>query len=197
MSSTSTIESGANSIITTSFSLPAAYIEPHWYVAQTCAQHEKRVAEQLDRRCIENFLPLYERVSRWKDRRVRLQQPLFSGYVFVRLALRERLRVLEIQSVARLVGFGGTPVALPDEEMDGIRNSLKYQMRAEPYPYLAVGQRVFLQSGPLQGLEGILVRRKQRVRLVVSVALIQRSIAVEVDAADVSALPSVRELVTT
>src|SRR5579872_6491274 len=82
------------------------YFEPHWYVAQTRARHEKRAGEELDRRGIENFLPLYEKMSRWKDRRVRLQLPLFAGYVFARFPLSERLRALEIPSVARLVGFG-------------------------------------------------------------------------------------------
>src|SRR5690348_6399202 len=90
---------------------------PHWYVAQTCAHHERRVSQQLGQRAIENFLPVYERVSQWKDRRVRLQVPLFAGYVFIRLDLRERLRVLEVPGVARLVGFGGLPAALPDDQI--------------------------------------------------------------------------------
>lgn len=163
-----------------------------WYVAQTCAQHEKRVAEQLDRRRVEHFLPLYERVSRWKDRRVRLRVPLFPGYVFVRLALCERLRVLEIPGVARLVGFGGMPVALPDEEMVGIRSGLQCGMRAEPHPYLTIGQHVHIRSGPLRGVEGILVRRKSQVRLILSVDAIQQSMIVDVDVADVAATPSTR-----
>src|SRR5271157_5605311 len=80
------------------------YLEPHWYAAYTCANHEKRVALQLERRSLECFLPLYESVRRWKDRRVRLELPLFPGYVFVRLALRDRLQVLQVPGVARLVG---------------------------------------------------------------------------------------------
>src|SRR6266852_464107 len=79
--------------------------QPHWYAAYTSANHEKRVAVQLKERAVENFLPLYESVRRWKDRRMKLQLPLFPGYVFVRLALRDRLRVLQIPSVVRLVGF--------------------------------------------------------------------------------------------
>ena len=165
-----------------------------WYVAQTCAHREKRVSEQLGRREIENFLPLYEKVSQWKDRRVCLRVPLFAGYVFVRLALRERLRVLEVPGVARLVGFGGLPAELPDDELEGIRNGLKGNLRAEPCAYLSIGQRVRVERGPLQGIEGILVRRKNGLRLVLSVALIQRSIGLEIDAADVSAIAGVSAL---
>jgi transcription antitermination factor NusG len=159
---------------------------PRWYVVQTMAQHEKRVSEHLQLRSIENLLPLYERVSQWKDRRVRLQVPLFAGYVFVHLAMSERVRVLQVPGVAQLVGFGGVPAPLPDDEIEGIRSSLNLHLRAEPYPFLTIGQRVRIQCGPLEGVEGVLVRRKNCIRLVLSVSLIQRSIAVEIDATDVS-----------
>lgn len=183
-----TAKPGLDSVFTGAFSPHPENLVAHWYVAQTCAHHEKRISEQLGLRGIENFLPLYERISQWKDRRVCLQVPLFAGYVFVRLALREQLRVLQLPGVAQLVGFGGLPSALPDNEIEGIRNSLKLRLRAEPFSYLAVGQRIRIDRGPLQGVEGILVRRKNCLRLVLSVALIQRSIAVEIDAADVSAI---------
>lgn len=180
----------SDSVPSGAFAAPTRDLETQWYVAQTRAQHEKRVSEQLGRRSIESFLPLYERISRWKDRRVRLQVPLFAGYVFVRLNLRERFRVLEIPGVAWLVGFAGVPTALPEAEVESIRHSLKFRLRAEPCPYLAIGQRVRVDRGPLQGVEGIFVRRKNCLRLVLSVALIQRSIAVEVDATDISRAPA-------
>ncbi len=171
-------------------SLPVAYFEAHWYAAYTRANHEKRVAEQLVRKRIEHFLPLYGSVRRWKDRRMRLQLPLFPGYVFVQLALRNRLQVLEIPSVVRLVGFNGHPTALPDGEMEALREGLASQLRAEPHPYLPVGRRVRILRGPLTGLEGILLRRKSSFRVVLSVELIMRSVAVEVDAADLLPRPS-------
>jgi len=93
--------------------LPGEYFEPRWYAAYTCARHEKRVAEQLERRSVESFLPLYETVHRWKNGRARVQLPLFPGYVFVRVALQDRLRVLEIPSVVRLVR-DGSPAQWPD-----------------------------------------------------------------------------------
>lgn len=165
---------------------PSDYLEPRWYAAYTCAQHEKRVTKQLEERCVESFLPLYETVRRWKDRRVRLQMPLFPGYVFVRLALRDRLQVLQVPSVVRLVSFNGIPTALPEEEMESLRNGLRSGICAEPHPYLKVGKRVWIKSGPLQGMRGILVRKKNAIRVVVSLDLIMRSVAVETDLADLT-----------
>ena len=103
--------------------LPAC-AEARWYAAYTCANHEKRVSEQLGVREVEHFLPLYSSVRRWKDRRVMLDLPLFPGYVFVRMAMRDRLQVQTVPGVARLVGFDGTPAALPDEEIGALRTSL-------------------------------------------------------------------------
>jgi transcription antitermination factor NusG len=188
-----TIEAKPNSISAETFSSPTRTPASHWYVAQTCAQHERRVSDQLGQRSIENCLPLYERVSQWKDRRVRLQVPLFAGYVFVRFALGDRLRVLELPGVVRLVGFGRQPAALRDEEIESIRNSLNLQLRAEPHPFLSIGERVRINRGPLEGVEGILVRKRSSIRLVLSVELIQRSIALEINAADVTAIPCVTE----
>jgi transcription antitermination factor NusG len=163
---------------------PAEYVEPRWYAVQTCANHEKRVLRQLDQRTVEAYLPLYESVRRWKDRRVTLDLPLFPGYVFVHLALRDRLRVLQTPSVVRLVGFSGQPTALPDHEIEALRRGLAGEMRLEPHPYLKVGHRVRVRSGPLQGLQGILVRKKNGSRFVISLDLIMRSVAAEIDVAE-------------
>src|SRR5258708_22479160 len=165
--------------------LPVSFLEPHWYATYTCAQHEKRVAAELGMREVEHFLPLYSSVRRWRDRRVQLELPLFPGYVFVRLALRDRLRVLQIPSVVRLVGFNGLPTALPDTEMEIMRTGFGEGARAEPHPFLTAGRRVRLTAGPFAGLEGILKRKKGNLRVVVSLELIQRSVVVDVDAADV------------
>ncbi len=167
------------------FALPESFAEPHWYAAYTRAQHEKQVGAELGTREVEHFLPLYSSVRRWKDRRVTLDLPLFPGYVFVRLALHERLRVLQIPSVVRLVGFGGQPTALPDSEMEIMRSGLSQSLRAEPHPFLTVGRRVLITSGPFAGLEGVLKRKKSKLRVVVTLELIQRSVAVDVDAGDV------------
>ena len=166
-------------------SLAVEVVGPQWYAAYTSANHEKRVAEQLGARSVEHFVPLYESVRRWKDRKVRLQLPLFPGYVFVRLALPERLHVLQVPGVARLVGFNGHPCALPDPEIAALKAGLADGVRAEPHPYLAVGRRVRMKSGPFEGRQGILLRRKGNLRLVLSLDLIMRSVVIEVEAADV------------
>jgi transcription antitermination factor NusG len=164
--------------------LPPEYLQERWYAAQTCANHEKRVQEQLRLRTVDAYLPVYASVRRWKDRRVSLELPLFPGYVFVRLALRDRLQVLQTPSVVRIVGFGGSPAALPDHEIETLRQGLAKELRIEPHPYLKVGQRVRVKTGPLQGVEGILVRKKNVSRLVISLDLILRSVAAEIDAAE-------------
>jgi transcription termination/antitermination protein NusG len=158
--------------------------DPQWYAAYTSANHEQRVAKQLGVRLVEHFVPLYESLRRWKDRKVRLQRPLFPGYVFVRLALRERLRVLQVPGVVRLVGFNGMPCALPDSEIEALKSGLASGARVEPHLFQTVGRRVRVKAGPLEGLQGIVVRRKNRVRLIISLDLIQRAAAVEVEALD-------------
>lgn len=164
--------------------MPESYFEEHWYAAYTCANHEKRVAAELGARAVEHFLPLYSSIRRWKDRRVNLQLPLFPGYIFVRLALRHRLQVLQLPSVVRLVGFDGVPTALPDAEMEILQSGLSEHPHAERHLFLTVGRRVRITSGPFVGLEGVLNRRKKCLRVVVSIELIRQSLAVEVDEAD-------------
>jgi transcription antitermination factor NusG len=168
--------------------LPAEYVEMRWFAAYTSANHEKRVAEQLVTRSVEHFLPLYASMRKWKDRQVKLELPLFPGYVFVRLAMRDRLRVLQTPGVAKLVGFNGIPATLPDEEIEALKKGLVCGLRAEPHPYLTVGRRVRVKAGPLEGLEGIVIRRKNRLRLVISLDVIHRAAAVEVEAADLELL---------
>jgi transcription antitermination factor NusG len=167
--------------------------ESRWYAAYTSANHEKRVAEQLGLRDVEHFVPLYSSVRRWKDRRVVIQLPLFPGYVFVRIALSNRLRVLQVPGVANLVSFDGKPAPLPQREVEALRTSLDASVRIQPHPYLTVGRRVRIRSGPLSGVEGFLTRKKNLSRLVISLDLISRSVAVEVDALDVEPLSGTRQ----
>jgi transcription antitermination factor NusG len=158
---------------------------PKWYAVYTSANQEKRVVRELERRSVECYLPLYGSVRRWKDRRVRLELPLFPGYVFVRVALRERFRVLQIPGVARLVGFDGHPAPVPNEDIDAIRTCLSGDHALLPHPYLD-GQRVRVLSGPLAGLTGVVVRQKKQTRLVISFDLLMRSVAVELGPSDLN-----------
>ena len=166
----------------------ATAAQVRWYAVYTCANHEKRVADQFACRSVEHFLPQYESVRRWKDRRVRLQLPLFPGYLFVHLAEQERLRVLQVPGVVRLVGFHGSPTPMPEEDLERIQQFLGQGWRAEPHPYLQTGRRARVVRGPLAGMEGIVLRRKNRSRLVLSFDLIHRSMAIETDEADLAAV---------
>lgn len=159
-----------------------------WYAAYTASRHEKTVTEHLRQREIECFLPLYESVRRWNNGRHRVQLPLFPSYVFVRMAVRDRLRVLQVPGLAQLVTFQGAPAALPDTEIETLRNALVAGVMAQPYRYLNVGSKVEISRGPLQGMRGVMLRHQGQFRVVLSVEMIMRSIVVEVDALDVVAL---------
>ena len=160
-------------------------LQLRWYAAYTCANHEKSVRDQLEQRSVESFLPLYATVRHWKDRRMHLEVPLFPGYVFVRMAQVDRLRVLQVPSLVRLVGFNGQLSAFPDEEIEGLKKGLSGGVRAEPHPFMTAGRRVRIKAGPLEGREGILIRRKGISRVVLSIDLIQRSIVADIESSDV------------
>jgi transcription antitermination factor NusG len=155
-----------------------------WYAAYTCARHEKQVRKQLEERDIRCFLPVYRSVRHWKDRRKELDLALFPGYVFVHIGAEDRLRVLQTPSVVRFICFDGRPAALGDDEIDSLRRGVAKGARVEPHPYLTLGRKVRVKHGPLAGTEGILTRKKDKFRVVLSIDLIMRSVAVEVNEAD-------------
>jgi transcription antitermination factor NusG len=165
--------------------LPAEYVEPRWYAVYTWAHHEKRVAEQMGQRQIRGFLPVYRSFHRWKDRRKEIDLALFPSYVFVHLALKDRVRVLEIPGVVHIVSARGKPTPLADCEIESFQRGVEGCVRMEPHPFLQVGRRVRVRNGPMTGLDGILVRRKDGLRLVVSIEILMRAVAVEIDEADV------------
>jgi transcription antitermination factor NusG len=159
----------------------------HWYALYVASNQEKRAEQYLQMKGVEVFLPLCTVTKRWKNRTtVKLQLPLFTGYVFAKIALTERLRVLEVPNVVNIVGNGKEPLPLPDEEIETLRGGLHLR-RVDPCPYLKVGQRSRIRSGPLAGMEGIVVRKDNRLRIVLSLDLITRSIAVHVDADELEA----------
>ena len=167
----------------------ACRAETHWYAAHTRPNHERRVAEQFDQRNLEQLLPLYDSVRQWKDRKVRLALPLFPGYVFVRMDPRERLRVLQVSGVVQLVGVNRNPSPISDEEIELLRAGLQRKSGVQPHQYLTTGCRVLIRQGPFRGLKGILLRQEHRARVVISLELLMRSIAVEVDTGDVGIIP--------
>lgn len=160
-----------------------------WNAVYTRHQHEKSVAESLAANGIEVFLPTYNVIRRWTDRKKQISLPLFPCYVFVRSNFARRLQVLTTPGVHFLVTFAGRPASIPDSEMDRIRKAVESKLRVEPHPFLRSGDRVRVTSGPLADVEGILVRQKSSYRLILSVELLGKSIAVEIDAFNVRPLP--------
>jgi transcription antitermination factor NusG len=174
-----------NSILTTESSHQAVSTHlSNWYAIYTRVNQEKIVAERLRERGIDHFLPLYETVRRRSDRRVLLNLPLFPGYLFVKIPLEERLRVLQIPRVVRIVGNSSAPVPLPETEIETLQLGLASGAKAKPCEYLNKGCRVRLTRGPFAGMTGILVRRKAGFRLVVSIDAIQQAFTVEVGEED-------------
>jgi transcription antitermination factor NusG len=156
-----------------------------WWALYTRHQHEKTVAEMLLCKGLEVFLPLHESMRRWKDRQKLLSLPLFPGYVFVRGNLSRRLQVLTKPGVHMILSRGEEIAVVPEDEILAIRRAVEGPYRIEPHPFLKCGERVRVTRGSLEGVEGILVRKKNLYRLVLSVDMLARSVGVEVDAADV------------
>ncbi len=152
-----------------------------WYALTVKPRHEKAAAQHLAGKQLETFLPLYRSLRRWSDRKKIVELCLFPGYVFCRFGHEAKLEVLKVPSVTSIVGFGGQPAPVPDEEIQAIQVIVASGRRAGPWPYLSAGRRVRIERGPLAGLEGILVREKDAWRVVVSVELLRRSVAVEID----------------
>ncbi|MFZ0798393.1 MAG: UpxY family transcription antiterminator [Terriglobales bacterium] len=158
-----------------------------WFAAYTNSHHEKRVASLFTERQIESFLPLYSTRHRWRNRcTMNLELPLFRNYVFVRIDPRERVRVLEVPGVLWLVGFGRSLAPLPDFEIETLRSGLG-RRKIEPHPYLVIGERVRIKVGPMMGMEGVLIRKKNNFRVVLALDVIMQCVAVEVDAEDLEA----------
>lgn len=154
----------------------------HWYAVYTYSRHEKSVKDYLDAKEIEVFLPTVVVESRWKDRNMHLALPAFPGYVFVRIAPGERGKVLSAPGVVRILSFNGAPAPINQNEIESLRLCLDRNGPLKPHPFLEVGERVRVRSGALEGLEGLVARKKGACRLILSIALIHQSVAVEIDA---------------
>ncbi len=160
-----------------------------WHALYTRHQHEKVVSQALSGKGFDVFLPQYKTVHRWKDRQKELLLPLFPNYVFIHGGLDRMLNIVTTPGVHCLVSWGARPANIPSEEIDAVRRLVESPLKVEPHPFLKCGDRVRIKSGPLEGIEGILVRKTRGYRLVLSVELLSRSAAVEVD---VSMVESVR-----
>ncbi len=158
---------------------------PIWLAAYTTPRHEKSVVRHLEVRDIEYFLPLYKSARKWKNGcRREVEFPVFPNYVFVRVDRIQSNRVLDAPGVLAFAGSGRLAAAIPDSEIEWLRNELPLR-KFEPHPYLVLGSRVRIASGPLTGVTGVLTRKKGGLRVVLSIDLIRQSVAVEVDIGEV------------
>jgi len=157
--------------------------EARWYALHTRSRHEKLVEGELRKKGIETFLPLRKITRHWSDRIKKIEQPIFSGYLFVHTPLKDRMEILQTRGSVRLVGFHSLPVPIPDKEMDVVRRFVEEKISVDPYPYLAQGDHVYVRSGPLKGVEGFIVRKDRQTRLVISLDLLFQSVSVEIDEA--------------
>jgi transcription antitermination factor NusG len=153
----------------------------NWYALTVKPQHEKSVAEQLESKTLETYLPLYRAKRRWSDRVKVIELPLFSRYVFCRFSFEDRLKVMQITSINRIVSFGGKPCAVDDQVIQTLRAIVGSGLACSPWPFVRVGQRVRICAGPLAGTEGILTREKSGYRVVINVDILNRGVAVEVE----------------
>lgn len=167
--------------------LPERIHEEFWYVVYTRTRHEKCVAEHCTQRGITAFLPLYHVQRQWKQRRAEVFLPLFPSYIFVHIALRDRVRILGLPGIVSLVSFNNVPAVVPESQIESLKRAVTLG-RAEPHVYLQSGRRVRVTSGPLVGLEGLLVEIRNRVQVIVSFEWMARSVAISLDATEVEAL---------
>jgi len=155
---------------------------PAWCAVHTRHQHERTVATILRNKGFDVFLPTYQSVRRWKDRNKRLTLPLFPGYFFLRYEGNRRLQVLSTPGINGIVNAGDSPAVIPDHEIAGIRRMVEDSQNVEPHPFYDKGELVRVVAGPLAGLEGLIVRMKDGLRLILSITILGRSAAAEVDA---------------
>jgi transcription antitermination factor NusG len=153
-----------------------------WYAIRVRTGHEQRVSATLSDKGYEEFLPVYRSTRKWSDRSKQLNVALFPGYLFCRLDVQHGLLpIVTTPGIISVVGAGRLPVAIPDHEIEALRTVVRSGLHAQPWPNLAVGAKVLIESGPLAGLEGVTLQVDKKFRLMLSVSLLQRSVAVEID----------------
>lgn len=160
---------------------------PRWYGIRTRSNCEKVAATALESKTYETYMPTYRSRRKWSDRTIEIERPLFPGYVFCRLNLGERLLpILTTPGVVSLIGFGSEPAAIPDTEIEAVKRMQQSACGAEPYPFVTEGERIRITGGSLKGLEGIVLKKRNVWRMIVSVMLLQRSISIEIDRESIS-----------
>lgn len=158
----------------------------NWYVVYTYPKAERKVTKQLDQIGIESFLPLHEQVRKWHDRRKILYIPMFPNYVFVKIKPQERSRIFEVKEIVRFISFGGTPTKINEVTINSLKNITSLTCLFTVENYLYVGSPVIITSGPFRGIEGVVLRRNGRLRIIIQVVVLQKSLIINVDETEVS-----------
>jgi transcription antitermination factor NusG len=159
-----------------------------WYAVYTRSRHEKLVDRELNKKGIETFLPLRKVMHHWSDRKKIIEEPLFKGYLFVHTSLHNRLTILNTVGAVCLVGRSmAEPLEVPEKELFAVRRFVEKEIQIDPFPYLKIGERVYIRSGPFKGVEGFVVRKDKHCRLVISLDLLMQSVSIQIDEACVEA----------
>jgi transcription antitermination factor NusG len=166
---------------TTQFGTDSTVSRYPWFALRVKSNRERVTAMHLRSRGIEEFSPIFTAESQWSDRKKLIDRSVFPGYVFCRLNPEDKLPALTIPGVVTLVGFGNGPSAIPEHEIEAVRRAICSGVLVAPWPFLETGQRVLIEKGPLAGVEGILEEIRKSYRLIVSITLLQRSVAAEID----------------
>ena len=161
---------------------------PHWYALHVRSRHEKKVHERMAAKGIESYLPLQKSLRQWSDRKKWVEAPLFRNYVFTRIALKNRLPVLQTDGAIRLVAFKGIPARIPDRQIEAIKAALEINPSPEVIDSFISGQEVEVIHGPFSGLRGVVQNEKGIYRVYISIEAISRSLCLEIDKSDVKKL---------
>lgn len=172
------------------FLTPSPVAESRWYAFRTRARHEKRATQQLREAGVQTFLPLAHQIREWSDRRKVVEMPLFPGYGFVRINYLspDRVRVLSVHGIVSFVGPNGSGTPVPDQQIEDLRSVIHHKMPCQPHPYVAIGRRVRIRGGALDGVEGVLTEQREDRSLVISLDSIQRAVSIRIEGYDLDVL---------
>jgi transcriptional antiterminator NusG len=155
--------------------------EQSWFALQVRPRHELVAARMLRSKGFEEFVPTYSAKRQWSDRQKRIEFPLFAGYVFCKFYPVKKLPIINTASVIRIVGTNQGPAAIADQEIDAIRKAVQSGQSVQPHPFITIGSKVRIEEGPMEGVEGILIGQKKGSQMIISVGLLQRSIALQIE----------------
>ena len=164
--------------------LESRHLEEKWFALYTRSRHEKLLHRELSKKGIDSFLPLRKVMRHWSDRKKMIEEPLFKGYLFVRIPWTKRVEVLSTVGAVHFIGpRPSEPLEVPEKELAAIRRFVEEDIQVDPFPYLKAGEKVYVRSGPFKGAEGFVVRKDKHCRLVISLDMLMQSVSIQIDEA--------------